>query len=102
MSKPTRTPEVMTLSEAAKYLRVSQAGLKRDAESGKVPAREINGQWRFLKSALHEWLSRATKPNGTSGFMAAFGAFKDDETLPQLRQLIQEARKRDNAEESKR
>jgi hypothetical protein len=29
--------------------------------------------------------------------MASFGAFKDDETLPEVRRLIQEARKRDEA-----
>ena len=49
--------EVMTLAEAAAWLRVSEAGLKADAVAGRVPARLVGGEWRFNKPALVAWLS---------------------------------------------
>jgi len=47
---------VMTLAEAAAFLRVSDEGLRNDAESGHVPARKMAGKWRFVKSTLLQWL----------------------------------------------
>ena len=56
-------PGVLTLAEAAAFLRVSDEGLRSDAESGHIPARKVAGQWRFVKATLLEWLSQA-EPNG--------------------------------------
>ena len=49
--------EVMTLAEAAAWLRVSEDGLKADAVEGRIPARLVAGEWRFNKPALVVWLS---------------------------------------------
>jgi hypothetical protein len=57
------TPEVsdiLTLAEAAAYLKVSEAGLKADLERGAVPARFVAGEWRFSKAAILVWLSAIT------------------------------------------
>ena len=48
--------EILTLPEAAAYLRVSEDALKAMANEDAVPAQKIGGEWRFLKQALNEWL----------------------------------------------
>jgi hypothetical protein len=50
--------EVMTLAEAAAFLRLDEAQLERSAAKSEVPARRIAGQWRFSRAALLTWLGR--------------------------------------------
>lgn len=54
---------VMTLREAAHYLRLRTAELLTLAENGDIPAFKVDGKWRFLKTALDEWMltQRATE-----------------------------------------
>jgi excisionase family DNA binding protein len=47
---------VMTLREAARYLRLHTAELQALAESGVIPAFKVDNKWRFLKAALDEWM----------------------------------------------
>jgi excisionase family DNA binding protein len=47
---------VMTLREAARYLRLHTAELQTLAESGVIPAFKVDNKWRFLKAALDEWM----------------------------------------------
>jgi excisionase family DNA binding protein len=47
---------VMTLREAAHYLRLRPTELQALAESGDIPAFKVDGKWRFLKNALDEWM----------------------------------------------
>ncbi|MCS7209857.1 MAG: helix-turn-helix domain-containing protein [Fimbriimonadales bacterium] len=47
---------VMTLREAAHYLRLRPAELQALAENGEIPAFKVDGKWRFLKNALDEWM----------------------------------------------
>jgi len=51
--------EVMTLPEAAAFLRLGEAQLERSAAKSEVPARRIAGQWRFSRAALLTWLDGA-------------------------------------------
>ena len=48
--------EVLTLEEAAAFLRVPEASLTALAVKNAVPAQEIAGEWRFLRRALVDWL----------------------------------------------
>lgn len=48
---------VMTLREAAQYLRISASMLEQMAGEGKVPALMIDGKWRFARNAVDEWLN---------------------------------------------
>jgi excisionase family DNA binding protein len=48
---------VLTLEEAASFLRVPPSALESLAQSGEVSARRIAGQWRFSRLALLRWLS---------------------------------------------
>ncbi|MER3402479.1 MAG: hypothetical protein C4336_01805 [Armatimonadota bacterium] len=58
---------VMTLREAAHYLRLRPTELHQMAEHGIIPAFRVDGRWRFLKAALDEWilLQRATDATPT-------------------------------------
>jgi excisionase family DNA binding protein len=47
---------VMTLREAARYLRLHIAELESLAEAGVIPAFKVDNKWRFLKAALDEWM----------------------------------------------
>jgi hypothetical protein len=49
--------EVLTLQEAASFLRVSVEALSDLAERHAVPAQNIAGEWRFLRRALAGWLA---------------------------------------------
>jgi excisionase family DNA binding protein len=55
---PERRPDdVLTLEEAASYLRVPEEELRRLAEHREIPGQQVGGEWRFLKRALAYWLS---------------------------------------------
>lgn len=47
---------VLTLREAASFLRISQDALVKMAEDGEIPGVLMEGRWRFPKSNLEEWL----------------------------------------------
>lgn len=47
---------VLTLREAAAFLRISPHALTEMAEKSEVPAIMLDGRWRFPKTALTEWL----------------------------------------------
>ncbi len=52
-------PEVLTLDEAADFLRVDPLVLKNMARRLEVPGRRIGVYWRFSRSALRAWLAGA-------------------------------------------
>jgi excisionase family DNA binding protein len=56
IEQPFRDHDVLTLEEAAKYLRVPPDKLTRQAEEGRIPSQSVAGEWRFLKAALTQWL----------------------------------------------
>lgn len=108
--------EVMTLAEAAAFLRVPESGLRADADAGRLPGRLIAGEWRFVKGALLNWLANAggdhRAPAGeggppkvilksvpasrdlNQGFLNSIGAFADDPTLEPMVEQIYRDRKR--------
>ena len=81
MSQVIANHDVLTLSEAAEFLRVPTSSAEEMAEKGSLPGRCLRGEWRFLKSALEDWL-RAPLPN--QALLAQAGALKDDESLPAI------------------
>jgi excisionase family DNA binding protein len=50
-------PEVMTVAEAAAYLRVSEADVQALIETGEIKARKIGTQYRIAKKALDDYLA---------------------------------------------
>jgi excisionase family DNA binding protein len=54
--------QVLTLAEAAAYLRVSEDALSKVVADREIPAQKIGGEWRFLKGALADWLRFGSYP----------------------------------------
>jgi excisionase family DNA binding protein len=94
MNQKLKPAEVMTLEEAARFLRVPKKAVEDLAAGGKIPARRVSGQWRFLKAAIEEWLRGRERPDSKTAFLRQFGVFKDDETLDELLANIYKARGR--------
>ena len=72
--------EVLTLAEAAAYLRLPEADVLRLVDEQGLPARRLAKEWRFLKAAIQQWLSTGSpKPRSSKeALLALVGAWKDD------------------------
>ena len=82
MSQVLKTREVLTLDEAADYLRLPKKTIERQAQQGQIPGRRIEDTWRFLKAALDDWLR---SHDGRALLLQQAGALKHDKTLSQVR-----------------
>ncbi|MHB8080497.1 MAG: helix-turn-helix domain-containing protein [Candidatus Krumholzibacteriia bacterium] len=49
--------KVMTSVEAADYLKMHVKTVCRLAKEGKIPAKKVGSEWRFLRSVLDRWLA---------------------------------------------
>ena len=49
--------QVMTSVEAAEYLKMHVKTVCRLAKEGKIPARKVGSEWRFLRNVLDSWLA---------------------------------------------
>jgi excisionase family DNA binding protein len=49
--------QVMTSVEAAVYLKMHVKTVCRLAKEGKIPAKKVGSEWRFLRSVLDRWLA---------------------------------------------
>ena len=82
--------EVLTLEEAAAYLRLPPEAIAREAAQGHIPGRRIEDAWRFLKVAIDDWLR---SHDSRLILLQQVGALADDKTLATLREDIYRARK---------
>jgi len=57
--------QVMTIKEAAEYLRVSTSTLHRLAKKGEI-GQKVGGRYRFVKSDLDDMLRSRSKQNQVS------------------------------------
>ncbi len=51
--------EILTVDEAAFFLRLSKRSVYRLLKEGKIPARKIMHKWRFEREQLREWIRDA-------------------------------------------
>jgi len=80
--------DVLTLEEAASYLRISAEDLLQMVCEHGLPARKIRNEWRFLKSSLQDWLRVPWAGARKERFWQQhFGALKDD---PNLEMMVDE------------
>lgn len=49
-------PDVLTVPEVARLLRVDAATVYRLASAGRLPAAKVGRTWRFLRSDAIDWL----------------------------------------------
>jgi excisionase family DNA binding protein len=57
--------EVMTISDVAHYLRISEAKVYELARNGTIPALRIGKSWRFQKDLLKQWVRKSAEANVT-------------------------------------
>src|SRR5262245_53947152 len=79
--------EVLTLADAAAYLRVTPEDVLRLMREQALPGRRVGADWRFLKAALQDWLR--TGP-ANKGLLERAGAMKDD---PHAEEMLRETYK---------
>lgn len=80
---------VLTLEEAADYLRLSPDILQQHAVAGKIPGQPIGDSWRFLRSAIDDWLRCH---DSRSVLLQQAGIFAQDETLEAIQANIDQDR----------
>jgi hypothetical protein len=85
MSQVITDYEVLTLEEAAGFLRITPQRAEELATGGTIPGRRLDHDWRFLKSALENWL-RGRDDKRT--LLDQAGALKDDNSLAAMRDMI--------------
>jgi excisionase family DNA binding protein len=56
----SQQPEVMTLDEVAKYLRMGQSTIYKLVNNGDLPAFKIGGSWRVQRELLQKWIEDNT------------------------------------------
>ena len=95
MPERTTRPEVLTLEDAAHFLKLSPDAVARQAEAGQIPGRQVEGSWRFLLPRLEDWLGRR---DSKAIFLEQAGAFRDDESMDELVAQIYKARGRPEVE----
>ena len=84
-------PDILTLEEASGYLRLSVETVATQALKGNIPGRKIDNDWRFLRSAIDDWLR---SKSSSSILLAQAGALADDDSIDQLISSIYQARER--------
>lgn len=85
-----RSPgEVLTLAETAAYLRLPEKDVVAAVASQGLAGRLLGGEWRFLKTAIQQWLSvsQPTAEMRKAAMLAMAGSWKDD---PYLEDMVEE------------
>ena len=87
-NKPTVSPvsdeaatTVLTLAEAAAYLRLSEPEVVRLVHYQGLPGRSTGTEWRFLKAAIQDWLRSPPAPSAQEAILSRIGNWKDDPYL---------------------
>jgi excisionase family DNA binding protein len=85
--------EVFTLTEAAAYLRLAEQDVLQMVREQGLPGRQVGTEWRFLKTAIQQWLSSAVPSlqANKEAWLAMAGKYRDD---PDLEQIVEDAYRR--------
>src|SRR6266516_1060013 len=83
-------PDVLTLAEAAEFLRLEPKKVQDLVAHGELPGRKVGDDYRFLRSALETWLEGTSSKRVLLGLA---GALKGDPYFPQIIDEIYKARK---------
>ena len=89
-------PDVLTLEEASAYLRLPIEAVLRQALQGNIPGRNIEHDWRFLKTAIDDWLRLQSS---RTILLQQAGALADDTSLTELRAEIYQERGRSEVDD---
>jgi len=56
-------PQVLTIEEASKYLRIPLFKLYKLAQDGKIPCQKVGRHWRFRKESFNKWIKQQESLN---------------------------------------
>ena len=91
--------DVLTLAEAAAYLRTSPEEVLHLVREQGLPGRRVGDDCRFLKAAIQDWLRAPPSSSSKQGFWQVhFGALKDDPFLEEMLEGIYRQRGRAEVE----
>ncbi len=63
--------KLLTLSQAASLLKVSQRTLHRMIKKGEIPVIRVGRQWRILESRFEDWLQKEASSPSRSNMRAS-------------------------------
>ena len=49
-------PDVMTIQETSRFLRVPVSSLYKLAQEGRIPCQKVGRHWRFRRETIEKWL----------------------------------------------
>src|SRR5947207_8770161 len=90
--------EVLTLTETAAYLRIPEAEVVRLVNEQDLPGRFLGDEWRFLKSALQDWLRVPPPKPSKEALLSRIGSWEND---PYWEEELKEIMKRRGRPEAK-
>jgi hypothetical protein len=95
---PANSDDVLTLAEVAAYLRVPEADVL-GMISQDFPGRLVGNEWRFLKSAVRDWLAKSPPKPSKEAILSVAGVWKDDPDLEEMLKEIYKQRGRPMTED---
>lgn len=69
-------PKDFDIHSLATYLHLTPAQVRRMVDRGRLPGRQIGGEWRFSEAEIHHWLEER------------IGASEDDDELAHMENLL--------------
>jgi excisionase family DNA binding protein len=60
-------PDMMTISEVAKYLKLHELTVRRLAREGELPAFKVGRQWRIKRDLLENWIQERSGKGSPAG-----------------------------------
>ena len=49
--------DILTVDEAAEYLKIPRSSVYKLAQQGKIPAQKVGRHWRFHRDTLVDWIA---------------------------------------------
>ena len=67
-----KSDEILTVSQAAVFLQVEEDVLRSETQAGRVPARQIAGDYRYSRRAILRWIRAGRIGSDTAKSMPFF------------------------------
>ena len=84
--------DLLTSKELQAILQVDRTTIYRMADSGRLPAIKIGGQWRFPRQQIHQWLTQQSAGAAAPTLLSSFGPRPAADIFPlDCVQLIQDS-----------
>ena len=60
-------PDMLTIAEVAKYLKLHELTVRRLAREGELPAFKVGRQWRIKRDLLEKWIADRSGKGALTG-----------------------------------